>query len=134
MHLPTKLFGGWTRLQRLYPDRPMDVERTYSGSSLYFGHSLFGSYRRCIAVSVGSLGLRVRVQFVSSKHFLPAFVIAWSDITRCEPARMGLAGEAVKLWLAGWPHPLYLGRFLWKYGDVCGEIRRRWELAQAGAR
>jgi hypothetical protein len=132
MQVLTHLFGGWNRLQRLYPDRPMEVERTYSGSSLYFGHSLFGSYRRCIDVSIGALGLRVRVRCLSSKYFLPPFVITWPDITRCEATRMGFVGEAVKLCVGGWSHPLYLGRFLWKYGDVCREIQRRWELARKG--
>ena len=132
MHVLTHLFGGWNRLQRLYPDRPMEAERTYSGSSLYFGHSLFGSYRRCIDVSVGVLGLRVSIRFISSKHFLPPFIITWPDIMRCESARMGLVGEALKLWVRGWPHPVYLGRFLWKYGDVCADIRKRWDVAREG--
>jgi len=110
----------------------MEVERTYSGSSLYFGHSLFGSYRRCIDVSVCSLGLRVSVPFLSSKHVLPPIVIAWPDIVRCESARLGFVGEAIKLWVRGWPHPLYLGRFLWKYGDACGDIQKRWELVRKG--
>ena len=123
----THLFGGWTRLQRLHPDRPMKVDRTFAESSLYFGRSLMGSYRRCVDVSVGPHGLRIAIRWLSSRYFLPPIVVAWPDILRCDPAKMGFVGEAVKLSIRGWPNPLYVGRFLWKYGDVCREIRDRWD-------
>ena len=72
------------------------------------------------------------VPLLSSKHVLPPIVITWPDIMRCESARIGLVGEAIKLSIRGWPDPLYLGRFLWKYGDVCGDIQKRWDLARKG--
>jgi hypothetical protein len=124
------VFGGWNELQRLYPDTPMEIERTYSGSSLRFGHSLFGYYGRCLDVSFGSRGLRMSVRYLSSRHFLPPIVIGWSDIERCDLTRFGLVGEAIKLSIRGWPSPLIVGRFLGKYGDVCALLKQRWQIAQ----
>jgi hypothetical protein len=126
------LFGGWNGLHRLYPDTPMEIERTYSGSSLRFGHSLLGYYGRCLDVSVGTRGLRMSVRYLSSRHFLSPIVIEWGDIERCDPTRFGLVGEAIKLRIRGWPSPVILGRFLGKYGDVCGLIKQRWQMARKG--
>jgi hypothetical protein len=130
MAIPLILFGGWKPLQRRYPDIPLEVERTFSGSSMYFGHSLFGFYRQCVDVSVSAQGLRLSIGGVSSRFFLPAMVIDWCDIQQCTRTRMGFVGEALKFRLRGWPSPIYVGRFLWKYGDVCENLIGRWRSAQ----
>ena len=126
MGISTILFGGWSSLQRLYPDSPVEVERTYAGSSLYFGHSLFGCYRRCVDVSVSPHGLRLSVRWLSSSFLLPPITIGWRDIEECVQTRFGFVGDALKLRIRGWPRPVYVGRFLWKYGDVCQYVIDRW--------
>lgn len=95
MSILRPLFGGWGAVARLYPDREIEIERTYSESSLYFGGSLLGSYRSCISVSVGPMGLRLRVPVISSSWMLPPIVIGWTDIERCDLARFGLYGDAL---------------------------------------
>ena len=134
MNVLSLLFGGWSALARLYPDREIAIDQTYSESSLYFGGSLLGSYRSCISVSVGPTGLRLRVPVVSSKWILPPIVVGWSDIERCDSARFGLHGDALKLWIRGWRYPVYLGRFLWKYGEVCSELKKRWNMVRSQER
>jgi hypothetical protein len=126
MDISTLLFGGWKALHQLCPDRPVDVERTYSGSSLYFGHSVFGFYGRCVGVSVSAYGLRLSVRGLSSKYLLPPIAISWQDIEQCTRTRFGLVGDALKVRVRGWPRPIYVGRFLWKYGDVYEYVINRW--------
>jgi hypothetical protein len=126
MNILRLLFGGWNSLAKLYPDQETQIDRTYSESSLYFAGSLLGSYRKCISVSVGPTGLRIRVPVVSSLLQLTPIVLAWSDIERCDSARLGLCNDAVKLYIRGWSHPVYLCSFLGKYGDVRDDLQRRW--------
>lgn len=130
MNLLRLLRGGWNALARLYPDCEIGIDKTDSESSLYFGGSLLGCYRSCVSVSVGPVGLRLRVPVLSSKWTLPPIVIGWADIERCDAARFGLHGDALKLWVRGWRHPIYLGRFLWKYGEVCSELKERWNTVR----
>jgi hypothetical protein len=70
------------------------------------------------------------VRYVSSKHFLPAILVGWPDIEQCDKRKFGLVGEALKLKVRGWPSPVWVGRFLGKYGDVCEQIKQRWHTAR----
>jgi hypothetical protein len=130
MNLLIFLFGGWKSLQCLYPDRPFEAERICSWSSMYFGHSLLGSYRGCVEVAINAHGLRLRVPGLLWSSVLPPIVFDWQDIEECTQTRFGLVGNALKIRLKGWPRPIYVGRFLWKYGDVYKDVIERWRLSQ----
>jgi len=123
------LFGGWRSLQRLYPDRPFEAERVCQWSSMYFGHSLFGSYRRCVEVAINAHGLRLSVPLLSS-FILPPMVFGWQDLEECDRTRFRLLTEGIKIRLKGWPRPIYIGNFPWKYDDLCKDVIERWRLSQ----
>lgn len=136
MSLPWRIFGGWGALCRLYPDRVFNVERTFSESSASFSGSLLGHYNRCIDVDVGDCGIRLSVVVFSVGSFRSPIVLPWTAIECCTSTRFGLIGDGLRISVRDWPWPIIVGWFLWKYGDVCADISKRWqqEVAQSPAR
>lgn len=124
-----RLFKGWGALRRLYPDQDLVVDRTFSESSLDLGGSLFGRFSMCIDVEVGDYGIRLSVVVLSVGPLRSPIVLPWTAIESCTRARLWWFFEALRITVQGWPEPILLGRFLWKYGDAYSYIIKRWQQA-----
>ena len=84
----------------------------------------------CIDVDVGDYGIRLSVVVLSVGPLRWPIVLPWTTIESCTRARLWLFFDAFRITVRGWPEPILLGRFLWKYGDAYSYIIKRWQQAR----